>query len=401
MTQQVKYVGVAAVITLIVFAAVRSDIGREPRFDPERDSVTVRAYFKDWGGRHFDLAREDVEWQPDSATVRVRSPRATVVRARPLFPDRFGFDLIRVFSPESVWVSAGSMIPMGVPRTSSDPGPDTILLTRDVRWWSTNSYDGGTYLGLRMVPDWPEPHMKTPRARDHVVVGRVYDALSGGPCRIQTSERARGGSTAMVREAWGTASAMADSLGYFRLERVPEGWVKLNFSSLQYTFVSRLVPVPCDSVNVQMQIGWPTRFTVYEERPASAIFVPVDPQGATPPPPRPPTIVGRWRGASKCVACPLDPGCKNELGIFRFSVALESGGDGECRVEWYREGEGRSGKRSLLVPDYHLGWRSEIADRPRQLCWEFIARGDTLVGLLIDPTTRVVAREFRASRVQD
>ena len=386
---RIRHVGVALVVAVAVLATVRSDLRREPRFDPARDSITVRAYFKGWGSSGpTNLDMLDMEWKVDSTTVRFQSTGRVIVRSRQRRTalSAAEFEILRVESPDSVWVRANSLVPM-VPRWNWGNGHerDSVLITRDVRWWSTNSIDGGTWIGLRTV-GWPEARRAVPRVPTYSLDGRAVDAASGLPCRLPSWQVRRGAPTATVREAWGTAYAKADSLGYFHLKGLHEGWVKLNVSSLDYSFASRLIHVPADSVTVRLIAGWPDLLDFAPMPPTSAI------------PSRPPSIAGLWRGGSSWVGGSPDPEGDEKQGLFRFAMLMDSS---RCRVEWRHEGGGP--EHAPLEPQFGLGrfWSSTRPTERGNLGWEFVVIGDTLVGQLLDPYTRVVAREFWARRVGD
>ena len=403
MNSAMKWFAVAVVVAVAGIALVtfRHDVGRERRFDPARDSITVRAYFKSWGP--FHLPEADVEWHPDSGTVRLRAPGDITFQTRIGFGESWDFPLVRVLSPESAWVRTDrGLRPLGRWSWRSDPQPDSILITRDVRWWSTISFDGGTFVGLRMVPEWTSRRASSDtRLRTHSIVGRVVDAMTGRPCRPPWGERGKGLPTANLREAWGTASTDADSLGYFKLRGLREGWMKLNVSAVGYAFASRIVRVPADTLIVRLIGGspiWPFG-TEIEAPSARPIIVPVP--GSRRPPRKPLEISGRWQASSNCVS-PFDPRCADESGVYIFYAPPGSAEDRSCSVEWWREGDRDS---TAHVPlETRRGGRLWASAQPTErggLGWEFAVIGDTLAGQLIDPSTRVVSREFHAVRISE
>src|ERR1041384_8213771 len=109
---------------------------------------------------------------------------------------------------------------------------------------TTYSMDGGSVVGVRAVTTWPDPRRQRPRTS--TVVGRVLDAASEHPWKWQPWMHRLALRPAVVHLAWSRNEAVADSLGYFRLEGVPEGWVKLNAFAIDHAPISRLVHVPAD-----------------------------------------------------------------------------------------------------------------------------------------------------------
>ena len=395
--------GIAVVVVgLLGFAVERCGTGRERAFDTARDSVTVRAYLKYWGGYRLDLGKVDVEWRPDSQTVRTRSADTFTVQSRQVFPKRWRFSVVRVLSQDSVWVRALDLERADECWTWRElPSPDSVLLTRQVRWWTTPSVDAGRHVGLRMAPEGSRRRTPGAQRPTYRVVGRVVDARSGLPCRIPAFYARPGAATAMIREAWGAASADADSLGRFELNGLHEGWVKLNVSSFDYSFASRVVHVPGDSVMVKLIPGSPLFLAPVVVVPAAGIPVPIP--GVRQAPMHAPTasgIGGLWRGESKCVDGPRIADCVDERGLFRFTVLMDSAVGCPCRAEWRLERDDAL-EHTPLEPGLSNGasWVSAHPTEPGNLAWEFFVADDTLVGQLIDPSTRTISREFWARRV--
>jgi len=399
-----QWTGAAVVGVLIALVVLRSDIGRFRRFDPARDSITVRAYFKPWGGRSLDMDAMDPEWDADSATARGLVGGLLSVREHRPFGWSMKFTVIRAASAESAWVAIaggyGSLEHRWTEQTDAPNEP--VLLTQDVRWWTTNSYDGGSYIGLRLVGT--RRVRPSPPAVLYSLSGRVLDADSGLPCRASFWFRDGPAAHVRIHEAWGRAAALTDNLGRFRLEGLREGWVRLNVLTENHSMISRFVHVPADSVVIRLAPGNQSRFQseVMPPLDAESIIVPI------PGVPRVqaarlwPSIEGRWQGDSRCVASPDDARGADEHGVFRFTAHQGYERCGSPIVLWEREGEPGDPPRTPVVwRAPHVLWASATPTEPGGRGWEFAVLGDTLVGQLIDPSTRVVARELFATRIRD
>jgi len=377
-------------------------------FDAERDSLTLRAYYGGWSAWRAPLEALDPEWRPESVTVRglaghtVRIGKPT---ARPAERwNQWYFRIVRAPSLDSAWVQpVEGLAPISMNHvlddSSTSDGP--VLVTRETRWWITTQTDGGTLVGLRLV--LPQKARSARPGQTYALVGRVVDAASGEPCRATYPYEARSGApTASIRVAWDTAGAVADSDGWFRLGRVHAGWVKLNITARQHAFISRLVHVPADSLLIKLLVG--SAYPYAKPVAQSAAMIPVPVPGGMKwvvPKPKCPVIVGRWTGATHCIENPSDSGCAGERGVFRFEYATP-GGTSPRAVSWTCEGDTAAPRHALLEQaEPPVLWSSRDATEAGNRCWEFEVRGDTLVGQLIDPSTRVVARELFATRIRE
>ncbi|HEY6194861.1 MAG TPA: hypothetical protein VI504_07435 [Candidatus Eisenbacteria bacterium] len=392
---------------LAVLLTLHSDVGREPRFDPARDSVTMRVYVKPWGGLLRSPAEVDPEWGLDSVTFRtVRGRRFQL----PFSLERhwvipFQFEVVDVRSRDSIWVrSLSGLAPLDESSAASRTAPpETVRVTPTPRWWTTHSMDGGSDVGVRAVTTWPDPRRQRPRTS--TVVGRVLDAASEQPWKWQPWMQRLALRPAVVHLAWSRNEAVADSLGYFRLEGVPEGWVKLNAFAIDHAPISRLVHVPADSVTFRLIMGPPDWFALPRWPPPVRVgSVPVpDGPSSTPwrEPPVLPGIVGRWRGSLRCVGNPRLPGCRDEPVRYEFTARLEPGGLGRYEVSWIRKpGHVQPQVVRLRRGDGARFWNADDNEANIATRWDLESRGDTLVGQCVVSSTHELLREMRAIRVR-
>jgi hypothetical protein len=118
---------------------------------------------------------------------------------------------------------------------------------------------------------------------------------------------------------------------------------------------------------------------------------------------RPPiaAIAGRWRGQSLCVNLKAAPACKDEQVIYDFAPVAGVPDSGTLNADKLVDGKPQSmGPIPVRWDAASRQWQSEFhAPNGQHVQWTFAVRGDSLVGSLVDLTSRTRIREVWTTRI--